>query len=229
MYTTMTTALTLPTFRYEIGVDEAGRGPLMGPVYAAAVVLPLDEAFDYSQIKDSKRFSSKKKLSAVAQYIKTHAIAWSVMAESAEVIDDINILQATQSAMHKAILDVHDQLKRKFSISADDMTDLCIMVDGNYFKPLHWMSAQKTKTVYVPHQTVIGGDGQRVSIAAASILAKAARDEWVAQLCQTHPELVPQYGFNTNMGYGTAAHLAGIRTHGLTEWHRKSFKHGPAI
>jgi len=122
----------------EIGADEAGRGPMFGRVYSGAVVLPKDDSFDHYKMKDSKKFTSKnsKKINEVAEYIKQHALAWAVCYEDERVIDEINILQATQSAMHKAIKAVVNQLSTTNKIPNQDYNNLFLLIDGNYFKPL---------------------------------------------------------------------------------------------
>jgi len=197
----------------EIGVDEAGRGPLFGPVYAAAVVLPHSD-FDHGRMKDSKKFTSKKKIEEVAEYIKQHAVAWAVASESEAVIDEINILQATQSAMHKAIRQVLKEVE-------EETHDICLLIDGNYFKPLTFFEGSKWHSI--PHQCIEGGDNKYSCIAAASILAKVSRDQYIEQLCEANPDLKEKYGIDRNKGYGAKRHLDGIHEHGITPWHRRSF------
>jgi ribonuclease HII len=192
----------------DIGVDEAGRGPLFGRVYAAAAVLPKDDSFNHSLVKDSKKFSSKRKLFEVYEYIKQNAIAYCVAHEDETIIDDINILQATQSAMHKAIHGVLQQLGE---------SEYFLVIDGNYFKPL----VHKDKTL--KFHTIEGGDNKYTCIAAASILAKVERDQYIDNLCIQNPELVERYGLDTNKGYGAKKHIEGIKQYGITPWHRRSF------
>ena len=129
----------------EIGIDEAGRGPLFGPVFAAAVILPKDDSFDHSKMKDSKKFHSKKKIQEVANYIKENAIAWSVCYESEKTIDDINILQATQKAMHSCIKEITNTKLLKPSINCDTIryNSSHLLIDGNYFVPIHLMAKQE--------------------------------------------------------------------------------------
>lgn len=201
----------------EIGIDEAGRGPMFGRVYAGVAVLPKDESFDHSQMKDSKKFHSKKKIEQVADYIKENAIAWAVEYEDEQTIDEINILQATQSAMHKAIKNVLSQLK---DINYDK---ILLLVDGNYFKPLTVLNKNKTKLETIKYQMIEGGDNKFTSIAAASILAKVERDNYIDELCKQNPELIEHYGIDSNKGYGSKKHLDGIKQHGITKWHRKTF------
>ncbi len=210
---------------YEIGVDEAGRGPLFGRVYAGAVILPKsNEIFNHSLMKDSKKFTSKKKIDEVAEYIKENAIAWAVAYEDEKVIDDINILQATQSAMHKAILEVKKQMHLKNIISNnDDNNSLFLLVDGNYFKPVTIMNTKTNKFESIKFVTVEGGDNKYTSIAAASILAKVERDNYIDELCKNNPELVINYGIDTNKGYGAKKHIDGIKEHGISIWHRRTF------
>ena len=191
----------------EIGLDEVGRGCLFGDVVAAAVILPHTFPDDtWQQIKDSKKLS-KKKREELAMYIRQHAIAFAIGSASPEEIDHMNILQATMCAMHRAC----DTLWEKYPLPENGK----LMVDGNYFK----------RYARVPHELVKGGDNKVLSIAAASILAKTYRDQQIANLLQDHPEY-DVYGLATNMGYGTKAHMSAISTHGLTPYHRRSFRCG---
>lgn len=199
----------------EIGVDEAGRGPLLGRVYAAAVALPKDGSFDCTMVKDSKKYHSKKKIEEAAEYIKHHALAWHVSFEDERVIDEINILQATQSAMHKAIQHVQ--------AAACSGRQPYLLIDGNYFKPITSFNKTTQRIESVPYMTVEGGDNTYASIAAASILAKVSRDQYIEQLCEANPELAEHYGIDSNKGYGAKKHLDGIKQHGITIWHRRSF------
>ena len=203
---------------YEIGVDEVGRGPLFGRVYTAAVVLPKgdDSTFDFSLMKDSKRFHSTKKIEQVAEYIRVNAVAWAVTYEDETTIDSMNILQATQSSMHASIHEVMRKL--------GETRNYYLLIDGNYFKPITKYDAIEKKFVNIPYSTVEQGDNKLAAIAAASILAKVARDAYIHDLCAEHPELSAHYGIDKNKGYGTRQHLAGIEAHGITQWHRKSFK-----
>jgi len=203
----------------EIGADEAGRGPMLGRVYSGAVVLPKDDCFNHYKMKDSKKFTSKnpKKINEVAEYIKENAIAWAVEYEDERVIDEINILQATQSAMHKAIKNVIGQLMKK---NITDPNNLFLLIDGNYFKPLMMpMSNQKQ----IPYVTVEGGDNKFTAIAAASILAKVERDKYIEQLCLENPDLIEKYGLDSNKGYGSKKHMDGIKKYGISKWHRRTF------
>jgi ribonuclease HII len=206
---------------FEIGIDEAGRGPLFGRVYSGAVILPKDNSFDHSKMKDSKKFHSKKKIEEVATYIKANAIAWSVCYEEEEVIDEINILQATQSAMHKAIKNVLNQLKHKNLVL--DYNNILLLVDGNYFKQYTFINSQTNKFETLNYNTIEGGDNTYSCIAAASILAKVERDKYIDDLCKENPELGERYGIDTNKGYGAKKHIDGIKQYGITKWHRKSF------
>jgi ribonuclease HII len=189
-----------------VGIDEAGRGPLFGRVYAAAVI--LNEGFDISRVKDSKKFTSEKKRKEASHYIQANSV-WKVAYVDETVIDQINILQATMRAMHEAVLG----LSTKASMH--------LMVDGCYFKPL--FRVVDGEMGMVPFTCIEKGDALHPCISAASILAKVARDEYVLELCQTHPEL-EKYGLMKNKGYGTKQHCDAIRTYGLSPWHRKSFK-----
>jgi ribonuclease HII len=204
----------------EIGIDEAGRGPMFGRVYAGVAVLPKDDSFDHSQMKDSKKFHSKKKIEQVADYIKENAIAWAVEYEDEQTIDDINILQATQSAMHKGIKNVLSQLSQLTEINYDK---ILLLVDGNYFKPLTILNKNKNKLETIKYEMIEGGDNKYTAIAAASILAKVERDKYIDDLCVLNPELVEHYGIDTNKGYGSKKHMDGIKQYGITKWHRKTF------
>jgi ribonuclease HII len=216
---------------YEIGVDEAGRGPLFGRVYSGAVVLPKDDPicttslFDHSLMKDSKKFYSVKKIKEASDYIKTHALAWCVAYEDETTIDEINILQATQSAMHKAIKSCIEQLKNSARDQSTEKKALVVqlLIDGNYFKPVTEYNKSTQKIETVPHLCIEKGDGKYSCIAAASILAKVARDEYIDELCQENPYLAENYGIDSNKGYGAKKHLDGIKHHGITQWHRKSY------
>ena len=179
--------------KIEAGIDEAGRGCYAGPVFAAAVILPKD--FFHPLLNDSKQLKEKER-DILRPIIEKESIAYTVKAVNNNDIDSINILQATYKAMHLCI----DALEQK--------PDL-LLIDGNRFKPY-----KKT-----PHQCIIKGDGKYASIAAASILAKTYRDEYMQQL---HKKF-PQYGWDQNKGYGTSIHRNAIKTNGLCKYHRKSF------
>ena len=207
----------------EIGVDEAGRGPLFGRVYAAAVILPKDPAteYDFSQMKDSKKFHSKKKIAHVADYIKQNAVAWAVAYEDETSIDKMNILQATQSAMHKAIKSCIEIAEKKALDGAPPTIQL--LIDGNYFNSITTYDKVRGQIKAMPHVCVEGGDNKYTAIAAASILAKVSRDTYIEDLCAENPELNEKYGILSNKGYGAKKHMDGIRSHGITIWHRRSF------
>jgi len=201
---------------YEIGVDEVGRGPLFGRVYTAAVILPKDDSFDHFKMKDSKKFHSKQKIQEAAEYIKENAIAWSVTYEDEKTIDDINILQATQKSMHKCIKEVLQKSSKP--------TDLIqLLIDGNYFNSYSEYNNSKKKFETLNHVCVEGGDNKYSCIAAASILAKVARDAYIEELCTKNPELSEKYNIDSNKGYGAKKHLDGIKEYGITQWHRKTF------
>ena len=202
----------------EIGVDEAGRGPMFGPVFAAAVILPRCDTFDYASLKDSKRFHSKKKIKDVAEYIKKNALAYGIASCSNHDIDEINIRNATHRAMHNAIKQAIASLQTNKHITDSRMH---LLIDGCDFKP--YTKIDNAVIKQIPHTCITKGDNTIGSIAAASILAKTARDEDIKQLCETYPMINDMYGISTNNGYGTAAHLKGIATHGITQFHRKTF------
>ncbi|MBR5101936.1 MAG: ribonuclease HII [Muribaculaceae bacterium] len=179
--------------RIEAGCDEAGRGPLAGPVTAAAVILPAD--FANEVLNDSKQLTERKR-NELRPIIERDAVAWAVAMVTAEEIDSINILNASILAMHRAL----DGLGVKPE---------GIIVDGNRFKPYH----------DIPYTTIVKGDGKMMSIAAASVLAKTHRDELMRKLAAEFP----QYGWEHNMGYPTKEHYAAIEQYGITPYHRKSF------
>jgi ribonuclease HII len=208
---------------FEIGVDEAGRGPLFGRVYTAAVILPKDDTFDHPRVKDSKKFHSKKKIEEVAEYIKANAIAWYVSFEDEKVIDDINILQATQKAMHNSILETRKQIINKMKENNTENYNIELLIDGNYFNPITILNKKTAKIESIPYITIEGGDNKYTAIAAASILAKVERDKYIDELCQQNPTLAEYYGIDSNKGYGAKRHLDGIKEHGITIWHRRSF------
>ncbi|MBJ7880218.1 ribonuclease HII [Gelidibacter salicanalis] len=179
---------------FECGTDEAGRGCLAGPVTAAAVILPQD--FENSILNDSKLLSELKR-DKLKPIIEDNAIAFAFAHVFPEEIDQVNILNASILAMHKAITNL--KTAPKF-----------ISVDGNRFKAFG----------DIPHQTIIKGDSKHMNIAAASILAKTNRDLY---MCQIHEEF-PMYNWKQNKGYPTKEHREAIRTYGITKYHRKSFR-----
>ena len=210
----------------EIGVDEAGRGPMFGRVYVGAVVLPKDsKLFDFSKMKDSKKFHSEKKIKEAAEYIKSHAIAWSVKYAEHTEIDRINIRRATIECMHQAI----NEIMEKTNASADTVY---LLIDGNDFIPMMKLCGggggggcgDGESYIQIPHICVESGDNTYASIAAASILAKVSRDEYIGEMCKEYPELVEKYDLGNNKGYGTKKHMDGIREHGISKWHRRSFR-----
>ena len=205
--------------QFEIGIDEAGRGPLFGRLYVAAVVLPENTLlFMNPDIKDSKKIKNKKKMNTLSEYIKENAAAWSIQFIEHDIIDKINIRQAVFQGMHACIKQIIEQLhinpiKHK----------TCLLVDGNDFKPYSLFDTENEQLFTIPHETVEGGDNKYTAIAAASILAKCARDNYINDLCEHHPKLCHQYNMQKNMGYGTKAHLDGIIQYGITQWHRTSY------
>ena len=178
----------------EAGCDEAGRGCLAGPVYAAAVILPPDYHNDL--LNDSKQLSEKKR-DQLRSIIERDAVSWAVGIVDNQEIDQINILNASILAMHRAL----DQL----TVCPQE-----IIVDGNRFKPYR----------DIPHTTIVKGDGKYMSIAAASILAKTHRDECMLALHQQYP----QYHWDSNKGYPAPGHRQAIRLHGTTPYHRLTFQ-----
>nr|WP_314697182.1 ribonuclease HII [uncultured Prevotella sp.] len=177
----------------EAGCDEAGRGCLAGSVYAAAVILPID--YQNELLNDSKKLSAKKRY-LLREEIERDAVAWAVGVVTPEEIDKINILNASILAMHRAL----DQLA---------VRPEAVIIDGNRFKTYQDL----------PSTTIVKGDGKYLSIAAASILAKTYRDDYMLSLAKEYP----QYDWQSNMGYPTKKHRLAIREHGVTPFHRKSF------
>ena len=211
-----------PANRWEIGVDEAGRGPLFGRLYVAGVILPKADSFRHADMKDSKKFSSHKKRKEVADYIREHALAWHVQYISESVIDEINIRQAVLRAMHECCRQCIRQIEQAHP-GTDPSRDVFLLIDGNDFTPFRMFDETLESMVEIPHETVESGDNTYTPIAAASILAKVAHDEYIAELCGQYPELDLYYGIGKNKGYGTKQHLDGIREYGTTQWHRTSF------
>lgn len=202
-----------------IGVDEAGRGPLFGDVYTGSVILP-DTDFDFSCLKDSKKFSSKKKIKEVYDYIKENAQYYDVDFANIEEIDNYNILQATQKSMHRSI---HKIITKYLNDYPDtNMMDFKIFVDGNYFNSFHYFHNDQIHIIQ--HECLVKGDDKCKSISAASILAKVSRDEYIIDFINTHPDYEEKYGLSKNKGYGTKVHIEGIKNHGYSPYHRKTFK-----
>ena len=181
------------TDKVEAGCDEAGRGCLAGSVYAAAVILPPN--YENELLNDSKQLSERKRY-LLRSIIENDAVAWAVGVVTAEEIDKINILNASILAMHRAL----DALK---------VQPEAIIVDGNRFKPYK----------DVPYTTIVNGDGKYLSIAAASILAKTYRDDYMKTIAEEYP----QYDWKSNKGYPTNKHRAAIKKYGISPYHRKSF------
>lgn len=203
-------------YDYEIGVDEAGRGPLFGRLYVAAAVLPKDTEFHHDWMKDSKKFHSEKKIKIVSDYIKEKSLFWSIQYIDQDVIDDINIRQSVHRGMHNSIRDI----LTKSGINKDKTL---LLIDGNDFKPYTVYDEITEEIKSIPYETIEGGDNKFTSIAAASILAKVARDEYIKDLCDEYPVLVDRYNIGKNKGYGTKDHLNGILEYGITQWHRKTY------
>lgn len=177
----------------EAGCDEAGRGCLAGAVYAAAVILPL--SFHNEQLNDSKQLTEHQRY-ALRPIIEQEAIAWAVGVTTPEEIDKINILNASILAMHRAI-------------NALEVVPEELIIDGNRFKPYG----------KIPYTTIVKGDGKYLSIAAASVLAKTYRDDYMIKLAEEYP----MYGWQQNKGYPTKQHREAIRQYGTTPYHRKTF------
>lgn len=179
----------------EAGCDEAGRGCLAGPVFAAAVILP--RGFYNPLLNDSKQMSERNR-DALRQIIEAEAVAWAVASVSPERIDHVNILNASFEAMCEAV-------------KALKVTPQMLLIDGNRFRT----------ALEIPYRCIVGGDGKYANIAAASVLAKTHRDEYMRRLAAEHP----QYGWDRNKGYPTREHRLAIAAHGITDEHRRSFNH----
>ena len=194
----------------EVGIDEAGRGCLFGPVCVAAVIWPKQDPLyndkEPPEIKDSKKVSEKKRL-ILKDYIEQNAIAWSVQFLSHEEIDKTNILKATMIGMHRCVDDIRKQA-----------TVQTILVDGNHFQ-----AYTDENLDCIDHECVIGGDDTYKSIAAASILAKTHRDNYILELSKTNENL-EKYGIPKNKGYGTKQHMDALKQLGPIQGHRRSFK-----
>ncbi|MBQ9887955.1 MAG: ribonuclease HII [Bacteroidales bacterium] len=179
--------------RLEAGCDEAGRGPLAGPVYAAAVILP--EGFSHPLLNDSKQMNEANR-DKLREIIEKEAVAWAVEAVSPAEIDSLNILWASVTGMQRAV--------KALKVRPD-----FLLIDGNRFRPFDGFA----------YTTVVHGDATYASIAAASVLAKTYRDEFMRRIAAEYP----QYGWDHNFGYPTADHLEAVKKYGLTPWHRLSF------
>lgn len=199
---------------FEIGIDEAGRGPMFGRVYAAAVILPKESDFKHSDMKDSKKFHSDKKIHDVAKYIKDNSVSWAVGYATEDEIDTHNIRVATHMAMHRAIKEVVDKLSLIYN-------NTHLLVDGNDFTS--YMFYDNDCLMPARNTTIEQGDNKLTCIAAASILAKVSRDDYIRDLCKNEPDLDINYGLVKNKGYGTKQHLAGIEQHGISKYHRSTF------
>ena len=186
--------------KIEIGIDEAGRGCLLGPVCVAGVVWLQEDPNKELIIKDSKKISTKKRY-ILKNYIEENAIAYHVQFIDNDEIDNINILQATIKGMNLCI----DNIVQNHKLDT-------ILIDGPHFN------------IYdgIPHKCIINGDNIYKSIASASVLAKTNRDDWISNLVKDNPEL-EKYGILKNKGYGTKEHIEAIQKYGITKWHRKTF------
>jgi ribonuclease HII len=202
---------------------------MFGRVYAGAVILPKSLAdFQHALMKDSKKFHSEKKIREVAAYIKEKAIAWAVGWADEREIDELNIRRATHKAMHQAIQEV---ITKHLADKKGDATIL-LLVDGNDFTPFKHVKepgpaslgpASPGPASPVQHVCIEGGDNTYSCIAAASILAKVARDDYIAELCAAEPDLITRYDLLKNKGYGTKKHMDGLKQYGITQWHRRTF------
>ena len=209
----------------EIGIDEAGRGPMFGRVYSAAVILPINETFKYECLKDSKKFTSQKKINEVADYIKQNALFWAVCYEDEKAIDTLNIRNATIKAMHNAISAIIAKYNDTVNnINETDLNTLFyLLIDGNDFKCYTYFCKTSNVIKQLNNVLVEGGDNKYCSIAAASILAKVERDNYIRAMCLEFPKLDTYYGLLSNKGYGTIKHMEGIKKYGISKWHRTTY------
>ncbi len=198
--------------KIEIGIDEVGRGPMFGRVYVACVILPVNQDhFNYNCLKDSKKFTSEKKIKEVSEYIKENCLKYSITWQDEKCIDNDNIRISTFKAMHNGLKEIIDKY-----------TEYLILVDGKDFIPYSVID-ENNMIKNIDYRCIEGGDNKYCSIAAASILAKVARDEYIKNLCKNNPKLIEYYKIDKNKGYGTKDHLYGINKYGLSCWHRKTF------
>lgn len=214
-----------------IGVDEAGRGPLFGDVYTSAVILPIDD-FDRAILKDSKKYSSHKKITQAYDYIIENCLSYSIDFLTHHEIDKYNILQATQKSMHTSIRRViNAEIERvqmennhvnSRAIVKDLFQKILILVDGNYFKPFTYLYQDELYSI--KHRCVIKGDHLHKEISAASVLAKVSRDKYITSFVEDNPEYEEKYKLSKNKGYGTKEHREGIKKYGYSDFHRKTFK-----
>ena len=192
----------------EIGLDEAGRGCLLGPVFTAGVILnDIGVLPPPYPIKDSKKCSTKVRRE-LRKYIEENSIAYSVEIIDCDRIDKVNILNATMEGMEKCV----DNITSVINVDR-------LLVDGNHFP--HYMD--KSTFDHIPHVCIPGGDDKYLNIAAASILAKEYRDEYIIKLCECN-NILDNYDIRNNKGYGTKSHMLALKEYGPTEFHRKSFK-----
>jgi ribonuclease HII len=187
----------------EVGVDEAGRGPLFGRVYAGAVIWPRE--LTTLVVKDSKKYTKTADREKAYDFIIENAIAYGIAYVEPEDIDEINIRNAVMRAMHEAIKNTHINPQH-------------VLVDGNYFKPLVDQYGDNPQFT-----TVIGGDNRYLSIAAGSVLAKVSHDRYIVDMCDKYP-ILDRYDLRNNKGYGAAKHMDAIKEFGITQYHRQSFK-----
>lgn len=196
------------TDRIEVACDEVGRGCLWGPVVAAAVILPSYEPW-MDQLKDSKQLSAKRR-EIITEIIKEKTI-WAIGSATAQEIDTMNILKASLKAMHRAL----DQISQIADFNH-------ILVDGTHFKPYSNGHTEDNEDIYIPHTCIPGGDAIKMNIAAASILAKTYRDNWVINEVKENPDL-NKYALSENKGYGTLKHMLALDKYGPDKNHRFSF------
>ncbi len=212
-------------YTYEICIDECARGPFLGDVYIACAIIGRDVDFDYSGIKDSKKFSSKKKMKEVAELIKSKFLFHHITSVSVADIDNTDILQAVFKGMHACVKSAVEKIceLEQQNPKFDLFRDVIILVDGDKFRPYMIFDEASGTMRHLIHTTIEQGDAKYVGIAGASIIAKVAHDEYIYKLCETYPQLIQRYAIDSNVGYGTAKHIEGIRRWGITQFHRRTF------
>lgn len=193
-------ALLAEGYRYIVGVDEVGRGPLAGPVVCCAIIMPLEADKIVEGVDDSKRLTPKRR-AEIDERLRRNAIAFACVEVSEAVIDEMNILQATRLGMKRAI----ERVLQESGLTGEGAI---VLTDGNM-----------TLDIDLPQRSIVHGDALSYSIGAASVVAKVYRDTLMDKLAERYP----QYGFEQNKGYGTAAHIQAIKEHGICSIHRKTF------
>jgi ribonuclease HII len=210
--------------RFELGIGESGRSPILGRLYVAGVILPKDGSVDLTNIEDSKTFSARKRAD-MSTYIKEIALAYHIHYIEPNEIDKINIRQAIMKGMKECIL----QTRKKVLKQANELKDIkynndvFALIDRCDFTQAMCYGKANDLSFETPFTTITNGNNMYMQIAAASILAKVARDDYINELCKRKTELVSWYSIDTNLGYCTVKHIEGIMQKGITQYHRRSY------